>query len=66
MYHMATISVNIPSSEKAFFMKLMKKMGWEVNTQESELQKYITSRPKDCPLTDDDIMSEIKAVRRNK
>lgn len=63
---MATLSVNIPSSDKTFFMKLMKKMGWEVKTKESVLQQYIASRPKDCSLTDDDIMNEIKVIRNKR
>lgn len=60
---MATLVVNIPTFEESFFRRLMKKMGWEVRTRESVLKEYIESRPSDCPLTDDDILNEIKAVR---
>lgn len=60
---MATLSVNIPSSEESFFLELMKRMGWEVRTKESILQEYIASRPAECPLTDEDILEEIKTNR---
>lgn len=63
---MATLTVNIPASEESFFRKLMKKMGWKVETKESVLREYLESRPKDCPLTDEDILSEIEDIRRKK
>lgn len=63
---MATLTVNIPASEESFFRKLMNKMGWKVETKESILREYQDSRPKDCPLTDEDIMNEIEDIRSKK
>ena len=57
------VRLNIPKSEMRFFRELMAKMGWEAETKESALQKYIASRPKNVKLSDEDILSEVYAVR---
>ena len=38
-------------------------MGWEVQTREELLDSFIESRPEKSPLTDEEIMNEVKAVR---
>ena len=43
--------------------ELVKKMGWEVQTREELLDSFIESRPEKSPLTDEEIMNEVKAVR---
>lgn len=63
---MATISVNIPSSELPFFRKLMGKMGWKITSGETALKRYLDSRPKNVNLTDEEILSELNAVRYKK
>jgi len=55
--------VNIPISDWKFFKELVKKMGWEVQTREELLDSFIESRPEKSPLTDEEIMNEVKAVR---
>jgi hypothetical protein len=57
------VRLNIPKSEIRFFRELANKMGWEVETKESALQKYIASRPKNVILSDEEILSEVYAVR---
>jgi len=49
-----------------FFRELVTKMGWVAETKESALQKFIASRPKNVKLTDEDILSEVYAVRYGK
>ena len=60
------IRLNIPKSDMRFFRELVSKMGWEAETKQSALQKYIASRPKNVKLSDQDILSEVYAVRYGK
>ena len=60
---MESIRLNVPKSDMAFFKKLVNKMGWELENKESFLSQYIASRPKNVELSDDEIMSEVYAVR---
>ncbi|MDR2839985.1 MAG: hypothetical protein LBV75_01775 [Paludibacter sp.] len=60
------ISLNIPKTDLSFFKSLAKKMGWTVETKPDMLKKYIGSRPKNIDLSDDDILSEVYAVRYGK
>jgi len=41
-------------------------MGWAVETKESALQKFIATRPKNVKITDEEILSEVYAVRYGK
>jgi hypothetical protein len=60
---MQNIYLNIPKTDMLFFNELAKKMGWGVETKENSLQKYISSRPKNVDLSENEILSEINAVR---
>ena len=55
--------VTIPQSDTVFFQLFAKKMGWSVENKTELLRKYIASRPKNVPLTDEEIMEEVRAVR---
>jgi hypothetical protein len=57
------IYLNVPQSEVEFITTLAKKMGWEIETKEDLLQKYIASRPKNVDLSDEEILSEVRSVR---
>ena len=57
------VRLNVPKSDMAFFRKLVSKMGWELETKEIFLSRYIASRPKNVALSDDEILSEVYAVR---
>lgn len=63
---MQNISVSLPLGDVEFFTQLMKKMGWCVNVKENILDKYLSSRPANIELTDEDILSELSAVRYKK
>ena len=60
------VRLNIPKSDIRFFRELVDKMGWVADTKESALQKYIASRPKNVKLSDNDILTEVYAVRYGK
>lgn len=55
--------INIPLSDWKFFKELVRKMGWEVQTREELLDSFIESRPETSPLSDEEIMNEVRAVR---
>ncbi|MDL2247385.1 hypothetical protein LJC05_01460 [Bacteroides sp. OttesenSCG-928-J23] len=53
------VYLNIPKADLKLVKELAKKMGWKVETKDTLLKKYISSRPKRVDLTDDEIMAEI-------
>ncbi|MDY9920167.1 MAG: hypothetical protein U2P89_15055 [Proteiniphilum sp.] len=53
----------IPKADMRFFRELADKMGWSFEVKEDTLKKYIASRPKDVRLSDEEILSEVEAVR---
>ena len=55
--------INIPVSDWKFFKELVRKMGWEVQTREDLLDSFVSTRPDKSPLTEDEIMDEVRAVR---
>ncbi|OAV65254.1 hypothetical protein Barb6XT_02486 [Bacteroidales bacterium Barb6XT] len=60
---MQDIYLNIPKADLLFFTKLAEKMGWMVETKRDILKKYIVSRPKNVDMSENEILSEIRAVR---
>ncbi len=56
----------IPKTDMRFFRELAGKMGWSFEVKEDTLKKYITSRPKGVELSDEEILSEVEAVRYGK
>jgi len=57
------IRLSVPRTEIKFFREFVAKMGWKAETKESALQQYIASRPKNVKLSDEEILSEVYAVR---
>lgn len=57
------IKVNNKSDYK-FLLDLSKRMGFEIETLSEKITKYIKSSPKEVPLTDEDILNEIKSIRK--
>ena len=55
--------IGLPATDYQFFNTLAKKMGWSVKTKKSVLGDFIKSRPKDVPISDDEILNELYAVR---
>ena len=60
------IRLNIPKSDFRFFKELAAKMGWKAETKGNALRKFIASRPKNVDISDDEILSEVRAVRYGK
>ena len=57
------IYLNVPQSEIGFIMTLAQKMGWEVETKASLIDKFIASRPKNVDINDEDVMETVREVR---
>jgi len=57
------IYVKMPETDMVFFQLFADKMGWLIENKVDLLNKYISSRPKNVDLTDEEIMEEVRAVR---
>ena len=57
------VYVKMPQSDMVFFQLFANKMGWSVSQKQDLWEKYIKNSPKNVPLTDEEIMEEVRAVR---
>ena len=57
------VYVKMPETDMVFFQLFADKMGWLIENKVDLLNKYISSRPKNVDLTDEEIMEEVRAVR---
>lgn len=55
--------LNVPNTDMALISLLAQKMGWTIETNESLLERFLHSRPTNVPISDEDIMNEVRAVR---
>ena len=62
-YAQEDVSVKIPQSDMVFFQLFADKMGWLVNRKQDTWEKYAVNSPQNIPLTDEEIMEEVRAVR---
>ncbi|MBQ9547045.1 MAG: hypothetical protein IJU90_07150 [Bacteroidales bacterium] len=60
------VFINVPMSDWSLLKELIRKFGWQSETREQLLDRFIASRPQQPMLTEEDIMEEIKAVRYDK
>ena len=60
------VLVDMPQSDFVFFMLFADKMGWSIKNKENIWDEYIKNSPKNIPLTDENIMEEVYAVRYEK
>ncbi|MDR0798501.1 MAG: hypothetical protein LBN18_01905 [Dysgonamonadaceae bacterium] len=57
------IFIDIPQSDMIFFKLFADKMGWFINSKQNLWAEYIKNSPKNVDLSEDEIMSEVRAVR---
>ena len=60
------IYLNIPMSDWVLLKELIRKFGWQAETREQLLDRFVKSRPKKPALTEEEIMEEVNAVRYKK
>lgn len=61
------LTLLVSKSKKKAFLEMLKLFDFvEVETLEQQLNRYIKSAPKKVPLTDKDIMNEVRLSRKNR
>lgn len=60
------VYLNVPRADWNLFQELVRKFGWEAESREEMLDKFLRTRPDSSDLTETDIMNEVKAVRYKK
>ena len=63
---MTQVVLSIPNGEVPFLSALAQKMGWDYQTRENLVEKFIDSCPKTTDITDEEIQAEVNAVRYGK
>lgn len=66
MTNSATIQgvyVNVPTMDWSLFRELVCKFGWQVETREQLLDRFISTRPANPAISEEEIMDEVRAVR---
>ena len=57
------VYLNVPLSDWSLLKELIRKFGWQSETREQLLDRFIASRPQQPPLTEEEIMDEVRAAR---
>ena len=60
------IYINVPMTDWALLRELIRKFGWQAETREQLLERFVKSRSDKELLTDEEIMEEVNAVRYGK
>ena len=60
---MQGVYVNVPTVDWSLFRELARKFGWQVETREQLLNRFISSRPSNPTISEDEIMDEVRSVR---
>jgi hypothetical protein len=64
---MDTILIEVKNRrDAALLLKFSKENGWKVQSRNQLLKKLIDTAPENVPLTDTDIMEEIRSVRADR
>ncbi len=60
---MQGVYVNVPNVDWSLFRELVRKFGWQVETREQLLDRFISTRPDNPAISEEEIMDEVRAVR---
>ena len=60
------IYINVPMTDWVLLKELIRKFGWQAETREKLLERFVKSRSDKELLTDEEIMEEVNAVRYGK
>ena len=60
------IYLNVPMTDWVLLKELIRKFGWQAETREQLLDRFVKSRPKSPALSEEEIMEEVNAVRYKK
>lgn len=57
------VYLNVPRADWTLLKELVNRFGWQSETREQILDKFMQTRPQDVDLSEEDIMNEVRAVR---
>ena len=57
------VYVNVPVADWSLFRELIRKFGWQAETREQQLDRFVSTRPAEPVLSEEEILDEVKAVR---
>ena len=57
------VYINVPMPDWTLLKELIRKFGWQAETREQLIDRFIASRPQQPLLSDEEIMEEVRAVR---
>ena len=57
------VYVNVPMVDWSLFRELIRKFGWQAETREQLLDRFVESRPVAPEISEEEIMDEVRAVR---
>ena len=60
---MQGVYVNVPAVDWSLFRELIRKFGWQAETREQLLDRFVSSRPANPAISEEEIMDEVRAVR---
>lgn len=60
------VYVNVPVVDWSLFSELIRKFGWEAETREQLLDRFVSTRPAAPAISEEEIMDEVRAVRYGK
>lgn len=60
------IYLNVPMTDWVLLKELIRKFGWQAETREQLLERFVKSRSNKDLLSDEEIMEEVNAVRYEK
>ena len=60
---MQGVYVNVPTVDWSLFRELIRKFGWQAETREQLLDRFVGSRPANPAISEEEIMDEVRAVR---
>ena len=55
--------LNVPMTDWVLLKELIRKFGWQAETREQLLERFVKSRSNKDLLSDEEIMEEVNAVR---
>ena len=55
--------LSVPKNDTRFMETLASRMGWQLRTRRSSVEKFIQSCPTSPVMTDEEIAAEVNAVR---
>ncbi|MBR1520179.1 MAG: hypothetical protein IJ635_02970 [Bacteroidaceae bacterium] len=55
--------LSIPVKDRGLMEALVSRMGWQMRTRRSSVERFIQSCPKTPVMTDEEIAAEVNAVR---